>query len=65
MSAGIGAPGLTSAENSAVGWPSLILTAASSVMLACSGSQPVVSTSTITKSTLARGRLGAALAGSV
>ena len=57
MSAGIGPPGLTSAENSALGWPALTLTAAISVMLACSGCQPVVSTSTITKSTLAKSAL--------
>ncbi len=60
MSAGIGCPGLTRAENSIGGRPSPILTAPISVMLASSGSQPVVSTSTITKSTLASGRIASA-----
>src|ERR1700733_2547762 len=49
MSAGIGWPGLTSAENSARGWPPPIRTAAISVTPASAGSHPVVSTSTITK----------------
>ncbi len=49
ISAGIGLPGLTRAENSCVTWPPQNRTAPISVIMACSGSQPVVSTSTITK----------------
>ena len=57
MSGGIGTPGLTSAENSLIGRPGLSLTAPISVMHAASASQPVVSTSTTTRS--AAGRKGA------
>jgi hypothetical protein len=50
MSDGIGVPGLTSAENSLTGWSLASLTAPISVILAESASQPVVSTSTTTRS---------------
>src|SRR5579859_949101 len=50
MSGGIGTPGLTSAENSDQGRLGRSLTAPISVMLAASASQPVVSTSTTTRS---------------
>jgi len=65
MSSGIGRPGLTSVENSAAGWPSLTRTAAISVMAASCGCQPVVSTSTTTKSARASHWIGVVLTGPV
>ncbi len=57
MSRGMGLPGLIRVANSAGGL-ALTRTAPISVMLASSGSQPVVSTSTTTKSRLAIGPVG-------
>lgn len=57
IAGGMGACGLTSAENSLAGAPGLSLIAPISVMAAESASQPVVSTSTTIRS--ARGRNGA------
>ena len=54
---GIAPPGLTSDENCPSRWPPLILTAPISVIRASPGVQPVVSTSTMTKSISSSGRL--------
>jgi hypothetical protein len=61
---GIAAPGLTSDENCPRSWPALTRTAPISVIRASPGVQPVVSTSTTTKSTSSnrRCRTGAASA---
>ncbi len=54
---GIAPPGLTSDENCPSWWPALILTAPISVIRATPGVHPVVSMSTMTKSTSSSGRL--------
>jgi len=54
---GIAPPGLTSDENCPSWWPPLIFTAPISVIRASPGVQPVVSTSTMTKSVSSSGRL--------